>query len=231
VQRRLSCLFALVLACGRAGYDPLAGEEDAGGSRIGDAGHEGSDASVFTAADAGADTFLASTDRGFNFGGLGVLRTAAAPAATVLLRFDLGEIAAGAVARGAALTVWTTDAAQEPTEVRIYRVFEEWVEGDESGESGAASWDDRIAGQEWTSAGCGVGSRDAAARADLQIDAPATRYQVALPASVVQGWIDQPGSNFGLALIARSGSGVELVSSQSGDPERRPSLAVEWAAP
>jgi hypothetical protein len=226
---RLSCLLLALGACGRAGYDPLAGD---GGSTIADAGGGGnSDASVFTASDAGADTFLVSSDRGFNFGGLGVLRTAASPAATILLRFDLGEVPAGAVARGVTLTVWTSDGPQDPSQLRIYRVFEEWAEGGESGAAGTASWDDRLPDQAWTGPGCGVGSRDAAARADFSVDAPATRYQVALPTSVAQGWIDEPGSNFGLALIARSGSGVELVSGDGADPERRPALAVEWATP
>ena len=226
---RCPCLLlaAIAAACGRAGYDPLAGEGDGGG--LADASGREGDASVFTAGEAGADTFLASSDRSLNFGGLGVLRTAADPAATILLRFDLGEAPPGAVVLAATLTVWTSDGAQDPSGVRIYRVFEDWLEGGESGAPGAASWDDRMPDEPWSGPGCGVGSRDAAARAEVAIDAPATRYQVELPASVVQGWVDQPGSNFGLALVARSGSGIELVSSQAGDTARRPSLAVEWA--
>lgn len=134
----------------------------------------------------------------------------------------------GAEARGATLTVWTSDAAQDPGEVRIYRVFEDWSEGGETGAPGEASWDERQPGRAWSSPGCGVGSRDAAARAEMAIVAASTRHEVDLPASVVQGWIDDPSSNRGLALVATGGAGVELVSGDSRDVARRPTLAIEW---
>jgi len=46
---------------------------------------------------------------------------------------------------------------------------------------------------------------------------------------VVEGWIEDPTSNRGLALIATSGAGVELVSSEGDDPTARPALVIEWA--
>lgn len=230
VPAALALTAMLAAACGRAWYDPLDRAADAGdvsgardGAIIGD-----SDGGVHTSDAADGDTFLAESDPAVNFGGLGVVRTARSPRATALLRFDLGAVPAGAVAAAVTLEVSTSDAAQDPAGVRIYRVFEDWTEGGESGQPGAASWELRAPGEPWTTAGCGVGSRDAAARAELSIDLPDTRYQVALPTSVVQGWIDDPASNRGLALIATSGSGIELVSSEGADPERRPSLAVEW---
>jgi hypothetical protein len=229
---RLVLRIALALvaaACGRAGYDPIDQGDDSAGADDGGGGGD-VDASVFTAGEAGDDTFLASNQRGFIFGALEVLRTARGPAATILLRFDLGEVPPGAEPSGATLAVWTSDAAQDASEVRIYRVFEDWREGNEVGAPGEASWDNRAPGNSWSSPGCGVGSRDAAARAEIAIDAPATLYEVELPASVVQGWIDDPASNRGLALIATGGAGVELVSSESPDPARRPALSVEWSS-
>ena len=218
---------ALVLAsaCGRAWYDP----EDRGGGDAGDSSGTGdggggggeSDAGVLTTGDAAADTWLSENDRDENFGGAGVLRTADGPGATILLRFDLAAAPAGAVPRAVILAVSTSGGRQDAGRVNIHRVFEDWSEDE-------ASWELRVSGQAWTRAGCGVGSRDAAARAQVSIDAPGTRYQVALPTSVVQGWIDDPASNRGLALVASSGSGIEIVSSESDDPAVRPTLAVEW---
>ncbi len=226
-----SALVLLLAACGRAGYDPIheSGGGDAAGGTIDDGGTAGGDASVFTAGDAGEDTFLAANQPGANFGGLDVLRTARGPAATILLRFDLDQLPPDAVVHAVTLAVSTSAAAQDSSGVRIYRVFEDWTEGSETGGPGEASWDRRTPGQSWHSAGCGVGSRDAAARAELAIAAPATRYQVALPAAVAQDWIDDPASNRGLALVARSGSGVELLSSESADPDERPALMIEWS--
>jgi hypothetical protein len=224
MQRRFAVLLvAVASACGRAGYDPLDQAGDGG------AGLGGSDGSVFTASGVAHDTFLDSADRGANFGALEALRTADSPPATILLRFDLAGAPDGAIARAAALTVWTTDAGQDATRVRIFRVFEDWDEGSEAGAAGAASWDLRAPGQAWTKAGCGVGSRDAAARAEFEVDASSTRHEVALPTAVVQGWLDEPASNLGLALVATSGGGVEIASSQTSAPARRPALVVEWS--
>ncbi len=228
---RTAAALALVLAsaCGRAWYDPRdRGGGDAGLSGSGDGGSGGdsdgggggdSDAGVLTTGVATADTWLSESDPEQNFGAALVLGTAGSSDATILLRFDLGIVAAGAVPRAVTLAVSTSDGAQEPARVRIYRVFEDWSEDE-------ASWNLRTTGQAWTRAGCGVGSRDAAARAEVSIEAPSTRYQVALPTSVVQGWIDDPASNRGLALIASAG--LELLASESDDPAHRPTLAVEW---
>jgi hypothetical protein len=223
----LHVLLAASSACGRAGYDPVAADGDAGASGDG-GGPFRQDASVFTAGDAGEDTFLSSVDRGFNFGGLAALRTAREPPSTILLRFDIGEVPAGATVRAATLRVWTTAGEQDAAAVRVYRVFEDWSEGNQSGAPGAASWDVRAPGLAWTGPGCGVGSRDAAARAELSVEAPAARYEAALPAAVVQAWLDDPAANRGLALVATAGAGIELESSESADPERRPALAVDW---
>lgn len=227
--------FALTAACGRAWYEPVdqGGESGADGgdpSRTGDAGGgEGSDAGVPTAGTAAADTYLLASEPGGNFGAAEVLRTAGSPGATILLRFDLGIVPADVAVQSLTLSVSTSGAAQDPSSVRIYRVFEDWTEGEESGAPGEASWDLRSPGLAWQRAGCGVGSRDAAARADFEVDAAATRYQVDLPTSVVEGWIDDPTSNRGLALIATGGSGIELVSSEGADPAERPALVIEWA--
>lgn len=213
------------VACGRSGYEPIALRGD-GGEVVPDGPL---DASVFVAEDGGEDTFLSSTDPGLNFGGVEVLRTGAAPPATTLVRFDLGEIPAGATAQAVTLTVWTGAGTQDPSEVRIYRVFEDWAEGNDTGAAGEANWDLRAPGQAWFSAGCGAGSRDAAARAVFDVAEPSGRHDVAIPPAVVQAWIDDPASNRGLALIAASGAGIELVSSESADTARRPALAIEWS--
>jgi hypothetical protein len=226
--------FALTAACGRAWYDPIdpGGESGADGgdpSRTGDGGGGDSDAGVFTTGTAAADTTLLASEPGANFGAVDVLRTAGSPGATILIRFDLGIVPAGVAVQAVTLAVSTSGAAQDASGVRIYRVFEDWTEGDESGAPGEASWDLRSPGLAWQRAGCGVGSRDAAARAEFDVDAAATRYQVDLPSSVVEGWIDDPASNRGLALIATGGSGIELVSSEGDDPAERPALAIQWA--
>lgn len=226
---RTAAALALVLACacGRAWYDPLdRGGGDGGlppGTGDGDGGSGGdSDAGVLTTGVAAADTWLSESEPELNFGAADVLRSTSGAGATILVRFELGIVPAGAVPQAVTLALSTTGSAQDPSRVRIYRVFEDWIEGE-------ASWQLRVSGQAWTRAGCGVGSRDAAARAEVSIDAPDTRYQVALPTSVVEGWIDDPASNRGLALIGSSGSELEIWSSESDDPAHRPTLAVEWA--
>jgi hypothetical protein len=55
-------------------------------------------------------------------------------------------VPASATARAVTLSVSTTGTAQDPSGVRVYRVFEDWSEAE-------ATWELRAAGQPWSTAG------------------------------------------------------------------------------
>lgn len=128
-----------------------------------------------------------------NYGGQGHLSVD--DMETSLVWFDLTSLSSNAVVVSATLRVMVTDfAATNAGTVLVHRMREAWVESE-------ATWAIRATGQAWSIAGARPPARDNAAIATLQPAALMTAYDVALPAAMVQEWITQPASNYGLAFV------------------------------
>lgn len=227
---------ALVLigssGCGRLGYDPLAecgpecegsdgGVDGPDGNAAVVDGGAGADGSLLYVVGVAADTYVNSFAPTLNYGGgeFFSVRSSAVNDLVGLLRFDLGLVPDGEVSR-AVLQLDTNSAALSQGEVVVYRVLEAWREGTGVGSAGATSWNERDVGLAWTAPGCGPGSRDAVELVRFAPLAGNTGYVVELPADVVQGWLDEPATNAGLALVAEgtgAGDAVGFWSRERGD--------------
>ena len=90
-------------------------------------------------------------------------------------------------------------------------------------------WTNTGTGERWPVPGGGSSDWEAGPAATLD-GASATEADtrvVALPAELVQRWIDQPQHNHGLALVATaSGQGAWLRSSEDAQPAWRPTLRL-----
>lgn len=90
-------------------------------------------------------------------------------------------------------------------------------------------WTNTGTGERWPVPGGGSSDWEAgpAATLDGAIGSEADTRVVALPADLVQRWIDQPQHNHGLALVATvSGQGAWLRSSEDAQPAWRPNLRL-----
>lgn len=119
---------------------------------------------------------------------------------TGLVWFDTAVVPPLLRVTRATLTLFTlrdSFAADNGT-VTLHRVLEPWVEAE-------ATWIRASAGLEWKAPGAGPGSRVAL---DLEVTPNKTEsaFPVDLPLDVVQGWIDEPAKNFGLAIVKGSTS-------------------------
>lgn len=176
------------------------------------------------------DTYLDSANPTLNYGGDVAVRADADPSRVALVRFDISTIAPGSTATAAELAVTTAADALEAGSIQIYEVTENWAEGTAVAAAAAANWTQRTSTKTWTTAGAGSGSRATTAMSEIVPSAAATRYAVALPLDLVQGWIDDPSSNRGVILVPINAvtHGVDFESSESATTSSRPTLAITF---
>ena len=84
-------------------------------------------------------------------------------------------------------------------------------------DEGQATWNERLANQPWANDGALPPSRDTTPVADLRPQQVFTAYETALPPQLVQDWLAQPQTNFGIAIVrSTSSQHVHLRSRESG---------------
>jgi Immunoglobulin domain/Bacterial Ig domain len=151
-----------------------------------------------------------------------------------LLRFDLSQIPAGAVVSSATLKITVVMVPMTPNNSTfdIRRVLQLWTEG-------GVSWNSRLgAGTPWQVPGA-TGSADAISTPSSFVavgSANFTEYTFSSMAGLVadvQGWINNPSSNFGWLLISE-----DEVTPQTArrfgareDPVHPPVLTVNYSLP
>jgi hypothetical protein len=234
-------LGALLLAGCRLGYDvPAGGDGDGGatadaGSRDGqggdgDGGAGAPDAGGTTTVDLSGtgvtrDTALNSFAATLNYGGGATfnVRDSAVSTFTGLLAFDLtGAVDPDRAVVSASIDVTTGTMALSGGEIEVYRVLEDWVEGNGTGTTGVANYAMRTGALPWLAPGCGDGSREAVPLATFAPVDTGTTYTISLPPAVVEAWADDPSGNHGVALVA-AGTGndtVVFIASEGGDTDR-----------
>jgi hypothetical protein len=158
-----------------------------------------------------------------------------------LLKVDLSaDVPSCSEVMFAQLVIDTTDDnLGAGSDVAVYPLLEAWDEGNgavAAGTTGAASWQARAGANLWRTAGAGVGgtsgdSRSTTAMATFDPNADNTTFTVLLEKTVVQGWVDNPATNHGMAiLVINNPSDVHFWSTEAVDSDR-PALQIAYFAP
>jgi len=170
------------------------------------------------------DTYLRGdnlqTSASYNYGGANLLivgaSTNAAVIANSLMRFTDFSAVSGRTVTSATLRLYNNNNAGQTADVTIH-VYEvaaangDWVEGTSLGVTvtGVSDWRFKIQNTGFwaggTGSGCGVAGTDyttnLVGRA-VSTNTMAEYINIALDASVVQKWIDNPSQNYGILLTA-----------------------------
>jgi len=168
------------------------------------------------------DTFLEANKPSTAFGDDDDVSVDADPEQHGLLRFDLSALPAGATVDAAVLEVNVSNPV-ETGELLFYRLLEDWEELE-------ATWNNRRKGQRWTAPGAAP-PMSALPLAQASLSARDTGlFTVALPPILVQSWVDQPSSNFGVVMISTSpdGRGGIFDSRDSHNTNLRPQLTITF---
>jgi hypothetical protein len=184
-----------------------------------------------------SDTEVDSDNPNGNYGGDNEFYCGRHPGANQiwvgLLRFDVSAIPPGATVQSASLELWTgTDPLDNGT-VQWHRVLESWTEGsgDATGPAGVANYSQRIQGTAWKTVGVGTPlSSDTPIEFEGPSRAASTGFTFVLPPSLVQAWVTQPASNFGMSCFVAPGidSDVDYKAHESSQIDHRPELTVTY---
>jgi hypothetical protein len=147
-----------------------------------------------------------------------------------LFKFSFDAIPSGAVITGATLRLIAVAGPREASDFDLNRLLVNWTESD-------ATWATRLPGTPWSDAGAAPGTDYVASPSTTaQLTpvptggAPTTNnFTSAVMLADVQGWRDNPSTNFGWILHATGGaasSGRQLGSREA--PEFKPLLIVEY---
>ncbi len=140
------------------------------------------------------DATITSEQAHTNFGGSWTLEMDGVPDIAALVQWNLGEIPSGSVVDSVRLTFNVPNAS--PQTYKIYELKQPWVESE-------VTWTQFAAGVPWQSAGAsGAGDRGATALGQITATSvgEATLELNAAGVAVVQNWINNPATNFGLIL-------------------------------
>ena len=177
------------------------------------------------------DTYIRANNPTFNYGASPrVCADAPTDDRRILMRVDVSSLAAGVAVTGAELHIWVGTAVNDySTELyTVYPMLEEWKEGVQDAAAGNASWDVRLPATPWSATGAGVGSRGASAVGSFVPAGIDTEYAIELDADMVQGWVDDPASNFGIVILSAGTDGGCFDSSEFATASKRPSLVVTY---
>lgn len=154
---------------------------------------------------------------------------------------DLSEIPEGATIDSVRLHLWQSRANAPSTVLRAFRLEADWGEGtsNASGQEGAgasatmgdATWNHRFFDNvNWTSPG---GDFVSPASAEIIVDnnGPYMFESSAALVADVQGWLDNPDSNFGWILLADESatSARRFNSRENPNVDQRPMLEIEYS--
>jgi hypothetical protein len=175
------------------------------------------------------DTFISNQAQDINAGGHGDLHIVGGGSGTALVRFRLSDaIPQGADIQSAELYLHTGDSAAMNCMIGVYEVYEFWWEGSQDEAPGYSNWNLRDDQIPWTTPGAGSGSRSDNSMATIAGAGTDQAVTIDIPPDVVQGWVDDPGSNNGVALVTWNTCFGWFMSSEASSGSQRPRLTVTY---
>ena len=183
------------------------------------------------------DTILKEGAATVNLGNLDVLRVTTAdigPAGPTwtLLRWDIaGEVPPGTVVESVRI-VLEADPEGGAVATQFYEVRRPWSEGNGSPGSGA-TWLTTDGSTAWQTAGA-EGGADRGSTSIGTLPAGSGTQTATLNATgvaMVQGWVDDPDSNYGVILRSNSGNAMDFDSREVTAAGNRPRLEVTFSLP
>jgi hypothetical protein len=178
-----------------------------------------------TSLTATADTYIDTGKATTNFGSATSLTSDGKPDLSTLLRFNTSSIPAGSTLQSASITVNVTNASASTYE--IYELKRNWTESQ-------ATWKKANSSTNWHSAGA-QGSLDRGTTVLGTVTASTTGLRTitlnAAGLAVVQGWVNNPSTNFGF-IIQDYANGTDddlIISSREASiAANRPQLLVSY---
>jgi len=137
--------------------------------------------------------------------------------ARAVVRFDLASVPQGTTVTSASLTLSIVDFGDQVSgAVEVAPLLESWTELD-------VSWNQRDSSRGWMGPGGTLGP------AAGSVVVGSTTLAVTLPVPWIQGWIDDPTSNFGLVVRAvdNTDTHYHFGASEALSPDARPKLVLQ----
>ena len=174
------------------------------------------------------DTYMVTWNESTNYGNQMNLALKNDNVYSTLLRFDLGSIPAGAVINRATLGVYAYYRNADQTMImQAYRMLRPWTELE-------ATWQRAAVDDPWGLPGANdtVIDRGASFWAATNVPLVNSWYELDLTA-LVRAWLNDPQSNYGLALRAQGSISViyYFASAQHTTQALRPVLVIDYTAP
>jgi len=229
----------LLLALGGCGFRIDSGQAPSDGNADAPRDASGGDATPDVAIDAAIDApidmapqpvtnnYPCTADAGMhddtpntNYGSSSSLRLDNGPNLhSALFKFNLATIPTTATITSAELHIWTDDKAGDPQP--IYEVLQDWSEAQ-------ATWNARMTGMNWTTAGAEPPSRGTTTLGTLDPQATMTEYTISLPTALVGKWVATPTTNFGIILRGTGMSSSTVATREYSTAANRPFLRVTY---
>ncbi len=152
---------------------------------------------------AGADTFLSAYNPGTNYGNDATFRVRSRDVMHALLRFDLSSIPPGATIQQADLVLFQESRSNKNSlTLEVYEMRRAWDESQ-------ANWNQAAAGVAWGQPGASDPTTDRASTpvATLPLNQSQGTVIINLQ-TIVQQWINQPATNYGIQLRGTSSGQV-----------------------
>lgn len=139
-----------------------------------------------------------------------------------LIRFDISSMPAGSYIHKAKLTVTLNNASGSAFSLKLHPVAMNWTEAQ-------VTWNEASTGTSWGPGGS-ISSANAAMPAYVDpSDYSTLEYEI--DNYIVQGWLDSPAGNYGLALKSEDETlfnFVSIYSSEEAVESNRPILEIEY---
>ncbi len=171
------------------------------------------------------DTWIRATSPTRRSGSSSSLTIDGSPDSAALLKWDISSIPTGSVVTGASITLQVTSGTVDGYE--IYELLRNWSESD-------ATWLQATAGGSWQVAGA-QGASDRGNAVLGVLSSPSTgSVTLSLNAAglaVVQRWINDPSSNFGVVLqdYVNASDAATFRSRETSTSGQRPQLRVDYS--
>ena len=215
---------ALLVGCGRWRFDEILVDD----TRQSGATDAPEDATVATYGDDGMaqypnvarDTFISLANPDVPYGSDPSLVLAGAPATRALISFDISTIPRTASVFSASLRLTSVQGpGPMGCAARAYVLLEAWDEN-------SATYNERSAGVLWTATGALQPSSGPTVIGSVAVSATVTTSEMLLDRSIVEDWVRNPPTNFGVVLMA--GCDVTITSREGTTLAERPVLTVTY---